>query len=64
MYENLRYIINDLTDIGVIDICENGIGHAYFHDEIDNIDEDILSKSIEHCFIVKRADGFYVYVEV
>lgn len=62
-YCTLASILNDITDIGVIDVCENGIGHAYFCDEIDTIDEDILYKPIEYCFIVNRVDGYYVYVE-
>ena len=57
-YRTLTDIIEDLDEIAVIDICESGIGHCYFYDEIREIDEELLGMEIVSWFIVSREYGY------
>lgn len=63
-YKTLSDIIEDLDEIAVIDIRENGIGHCYFCDEIQEIDEDLLGMEIVSWFIVSKTYGYEVSVEL
>ena len=57
-------ILDSVGDIAVLSIIEDGVGHAYFGDEVDDIDPDVLESPVRSWFIVKKSYGFIVEVEV
>lgn len=60
----VKDILNDLDDIAMVSIEENNIGHAYFGEDIKEIDEDILSRTVVWSLVVKRSYGFVVHIEI
>lgn len=60
----VRDILNDLDDIAMVSIEENNIGHAYFGEDIEEIDEDILNRIAVWSLVVKRSYGFAVHIEI
>lgn len=58
-------ILDDLDNIALATITENGVGHAYFGEgEIASIDPDILHKRVLSCLVVKKSYGYTVDLEV
>ena len=60
----VKEFIGDFDSIALLDICEGGIGHSFFGEEIGCIDEGLLAKTVESSLVIKRKHGYEVHLEV
>lgn len=63
----ISLLVNDdqtVINIALLTITENGVGHAYFEEDIEYIDPDLLSKRVLSCLVVKKPYGYVVDLEV
>lgn len=59
-------ILDDLDNIHIalLTITENGVGHAYFEEDIEYIEPELLHKRVLSCLVVKKSHGYEVNLEV
>lgn len=58
-------ILRENRDIDILCIREDGIEHGYIgRDDIDEIDSDILSKTVYSFLVVNHVYGLTCYIEI
>lgn len=62
--KTVKDILDELDDVAMVSIEEDNIGHAYFGEDITDIDEDILNSTASWVFVVKKTYGFVVHIEI
>lgn len=57
-------ILDELDNIALVTITENGVGHAYFEKDIEYIEPELLSKRVLSSLVVKKPYGYIADLEV